>query len=157
MGLDGVAKSVKEMIEELLHKQAIESVLIQYALACDSRDWLLLDQVFHPEVNVNYGHEFTLHNRDQVVTMIKSMLGGCGPTQHLLGNFKITVNGNQASCHCYVRAAHTGAGDKGELFYEVWAEYKDHLTLVDGQWLIDLREMVVHKEIGTREVLAPEK
>jgi hypothetical protein len=148
---------VKDAIQDLLYKQAIESVLILYAQACDTRDWSLLDQVFHPEIAVNYGGEFKLDGRSQVVAMIQSMLGGCGPTQHLLGNFTINVDGNQAQCHCYVRAAHAGAEDKSELFYEVWAEYKDHLILRNGRWQIDQREMVVHKEIGTREILSPKQ
>lgn len=136
-------------------QRAIEAVLVRYALACDTRDWSLFDTVFSPAVEANYGGEYRLQGREAVVGMIRHLLGGCGPTQHLLGNFRITVDGDTARCACYVRAAHAGKGSRSALLYEVWAEYRDTLARVDGDWRITARQMVVSHETGTREVLQP--
>lgn len=140
---------------ELEDKDRIREVLDTYARACDRRDWPLLDQVFAGDAQANYGGEYLLQGRDQIVAMISRMLGGCGPTQHLLGNYAIAVEGDRANSACYVRAAHVGLGDKSGLFYEVWAEYQDELVRSDEGWRITRREMRVDQEMGAREVLAP--
>lgn len=136
-------------------RQRIEQVLIRYAEACDRRDWALLDEVFLEDVIADYGTEYHLHGRSQLVAMVRSMLGGCGPSQHLLGNFRIAVHGRRADCRCYVRAAHAGRGAQAGRHYEVWAEYEDQLQRGPDGWRIARRTMHVHHETGTREVLGP--
>ena len=143
-------------MKNFIEKENIQAVLIKYAEACDRRDWTLYDEVFHADVAVDYGGKFKFAGREALVAMIKNLLGGCGPTQHLLGNFKINVADDHATCSCYVRAAHSGAGGKKDLFYEVWAEYRDELVKVGEQWQITKREMIIYKEIGSRDVLGPE-
>jgi 3-phenylpropionate/cinnamic acid dioxygenase small subunit len=138
---------------ELLEKSAIQTVLHNYARACDERNWAAFEDIFCADVSVNYGGEFKLEGRGAVVAMIRSMLGGCGPTQHLLGNFDIAVDDDSAQSRCYVRAAHAGLGEEENLLYEVWAEYCDTLVRLPAGWRIRQRRMVVHKEVGTRTVL----
>ncbi|HQQ62243.1 MAG TPA: nuclear transport factor 2 family protein [Pseudomonadales bacterium] len=133
--------------------RAIEQTLIRYALACDTRNWALLDEVFTTDITAIYGGEYRLQGRHNLTGMIRSLLDGCGPTQHLLGNFRIAIEGNTAQCACYVRAAHAGRDDKASLTYEVWAEYRDKLLLTAEGWRISERRMVVFNETGTREVL----
>jgi 3-phenylpropionate/cinnamic acid dioxygenase small subunit len=135
--------------------QRIEQVLVRYAVACDQRDWGAFEGVFHEDVIAHYGTEYHLHGRTQVVAMIRSLLGGCGPTQHLLGNFRITVHGRQADSRCYVRAVHAGRDALAGKLYEVWGEYADHLVLDALGWRIMRRTMHVHHATGTREVLGP--
>lgn len=139
----------------LLDYIAIEGVLNAYARACDGRDWALLASVFTEDVAADYAGEYRMQGRDALVDMVRSMLGGCGPTQHLLGNFDIGVEGDHASCACYVRAVHAGLGDEADTFYEVWAEYRDALRRTDTGWRIYERNMVVHKEVGSRTILKP--
>jgi 3-phenylpropionate/cinnamic acid dioxygenase small subunit len=134
-------------------ERAIEQILIRYALACDRRDWQLMNDVFLPDVVANYGGEYRIQGRDKVVGMIRSLLDGCGPTQHLLGNFRIVVEGDTASCECYVRAAHAGRGEQASLTYEVWAEYRDTLRRTDEGWRISERKMVVFHQTGDRSIL----
>ena len=141
--------------DELVQRIAIKDVLTRYARACDERDWPAFDAVFAETVSVNYGGEFELDGRGAVVDLIRSMLGGCGPTQHLLGNFEIAVEGEHACSACYVRAAHAGLGDRSDSCYEVWAEYRDALVLTSEGWRIAERHMLVHKEVGSRDILGP--
>lgn len=139
-----------------MEERAIEQTLIRYALACDRRDWLLMEQVFLSDVVANYGGEYRIKGRDKVVGMVRSLLGGCGPTQHLLGNFRIFVDGDSATCECYVRAAHAGCGEQSSLTYEVWAEYRDTLHRTEEGWRILERKMVVFHESGSRNILKPD-
>ena len=142
-------------IDAITHRIHIQDVLNRYARACDSRDWSLLDEVFAEGVSVDYGGVYKLDGRDKVVELIRSMLGGCGPTQHLLGNFDIAVHGDDACSACYVRAVHAGTGDQSDVFYEVWAEYRDALKRTASGWRIVERNMVIHKEVGSRDILRP--
>jgi 3-phenylpropionate/cinnamic acid dioxygenase small subunit len=142
-------------VNALEEKDRIKDVLIRYAEACDRRRWELFTQVFRDDAVASYGGEFHLHGRSQIVAMIRSMLGGCGPTQHLLGNFQITIHGRLADSRCYVRAAHAGCGAHAGKSYEVWAEYEDHLVREADTWLITRRRMHVYHESGTRELLEP--
>jgi 3-phenylpropionate/cinnamic acid dioxygenase small subunit len=137
----------------IVDERAVEQILVRYALACDTRNWPLLDEVFLPDVIANYGGEYRLAGRGKVVGMIRSLLGGCGPTQHLLGNFRITVEGNSATCACYVRAAHAGRGEQASETYEVWAEYRDTLVRTAAGWRISERQMAVFHESGSRSIL----
>ena len=119
------------------------------------RDWPAFDAVFTADVTVNHGGAFELAGRDAVVEMIRSMLGGCGPTQHLLGNIDISAAGEQAASRCYVRAIHAGTGDRSDVLYEVWAEYRDTLVHTPSGWRIARREMHVTRETGDRGILGP--
>ena len=76
---------MSDVANTLLEESAIQRILHNYARACDERQWQAFDDIFCEDVSVNYGGEFKLEGRTVVVAMIQSMLGGCGPTQHLLG------------------------------------------------------------------------
>ena len=72
----------------------IKNLLIDYSVALDTRNWQLLDKVFHENAVASYGGEeigvlFKSISRQEIISMCKQNLGGCGPTQHLLGNFRI--------------------------------------------------------------------
>jgi hypothetical protein len=144
-----------DLLGELSAKEKIRAVTALYAEACDHRNWALFEQVFDAELKGNYGGQFQIRNREKLVNLIKGMLGGCGPSQHLLGNYKTVVNGATATSVCAVRAAHAGKGDKKALFYEIWGEYRDQLVCKNGEWCIVHRELVIHQEIGTQSVLGP--
>jgi 3-phenylpropionate/cinnamic acid dioxygenase small subunit len=146
---------VNDKLHTLLERSSIQDLLHAYARACDERRWSAFEDIFCQDVSVNYGGEFRLEGRTAVVAMIQSMLGGCGPTQHLLGNIDIAMEGDRAHSRCYVRAAHAGLGEEDNLCYEVWAEYHDELTRLPAGWRIRQRKMIVHKEVGARAVLKP--
>lgn len=142
-------------MNETEERDRIEQVLVRYAEACDRREWTAFEEVFHDDVIAHYGSDYHLHGRSQLVAMLRSMLGGCGPTQHLLGNFRIAVHGRQADARCYVRAAHAGSGLHEGKHFEVWGEYLDHLALEGGRWRIMRRSLQVFHATGSRELLGP--
>lgn len=142
-------------MQNLIDKDNITRVLNLYAQACDRRDWDLFNTVFTPDVSANYGG-FQFHGCDEVIAVIRNNIGGCGPTQHILCNYFIDVDGDQATSCCQVRASHVGGKGREGLFFEVWGEYRDSLVKQAGMWRIARREMVIFHEIGTRDVLAAE-
>ena len=73
---------------ESADRHAVIDVLNRYAEALDHRDWELLDEVFLADATADYGAG-ALEGRDAIVGSITDLLGGCGPSQHLLGNFQV--------------------------------------------------------------------
>jgi 3-phenylpropionate/cinnamic acid dioxygenase small subunit len=143
------------LLEELIDKESIKSLIHRYATACDKRLWDLCKSVFDSQVEVNYGDEFALSGRDNVVSMIKSMLGPCGASQHLIGNIEISIDGDSATASSYVRAIHASASNPAAQPYEVWAEYVDMLQRKHDSWVITHRRMIISKETGSRDILSP--
>lgn len=133
-------------------RAAVIDTVNRYATALDARDWALLDEVFTPDAVGDYGAG-PLHGREALRELVRRMLGGSGPSQHLLANHRVELDGDAARCVCQVRAFSAGAGAAAGRSYELLGEYRDRLVRTPEGWRIAHREMSVHHEIGSRDVL----
>jgi SnoaL-like domain len=131
-------------------QKAVVDVVIRCAAAFDRRDWGALDEVFTPDASA-YG----VDGRDAVVKFVRSFLGGCGPSQHLLGNHHVLVDGETASSVCKARVFHVGAGERSNLSYECFGNYWDDLVLTGAGWRISKRTFEVTITLGEASVLQP--
>ncbi len=142
-------------------KDKIKDKLIAYANSLDTRNWDILDNIFHKAATAEYGDDsiglkINSSSRDEIINMCKSSLNGCGFTQHLLGNFKIEINGNEAASECYVRVYHIGQKPNENEYYEMFGEYIDEWKYINNSWFIIHRKLIVNYERGNRDkVLAP--
>jgi len=139
------------MADDSDHLQ-ITRVIDRYAEALDTRRWALLAEVFAPELEFDFG-EWTATSREEAITAIRTYLDDCGPTQHLLGNYRIDVDGDSARSRVYVRAFHVGIGAATGKTYEMGGEYRDELRRTPEGWRSHRREGVVFWELGSRDVL----
>lgn len=139
-------------LEHLTLERELARVVNRYARACDERDWAAIDEVFSEDASADYGG-WHLRDRAAIVAMLRAHLDGCGPTQHLLGNLQVEVNGDLVASRVYVRAAHRGQGDLSTQTYECLGEYRDRWTHTGIGWRIAHRAMVVNHELGLRSVL----
>jgi hypothetical protein len=139
----------------------IKDKLISYATSLDTKDWAALNSVFDKSATAEYGSDsiglkIKSSSRNEIVSMCKSSLNGCGFTQHLLGNFIINIDNENATSKCYVRVYHVGLEPNEKEFYEMFGEYIDDWRLIDNSWFIIHRKLIVNFEKGNREkVLAP--
>lgn len=134
-------------LETLLERAAIQSVLDLYATALDNRDWAALDEVFAKEASTHYEGMGHFDGRDAIVQFISQVLNQCGPTQHLLGNYRIEVDGDTATAKCYLAAIHAGIGDYQGQTQTVWGEYRDRLVKTPAGWRIVHHELAgIHGE-----------
>ena len=135
-------------------RHLIINLLNSYATCLDARDWSGLNDVFHSRAKGVYGVE--LNGRDQIVGAIRSFLGGCGPSQQLLGNYQISIDGDSALSSTQARVIHVGSGERADLTpYEAIGVYRDrHLRTADG-WRIIERHFDVHIAIGDINILQP--
>ena len=112
---------------------AIIAVLDRYAECLDTRDWSGLADVFTADVEMDFG-VWRATSLDEVRARIRSFLDGCGPSQHLLGNYRIELDGDAASSRCYCRVMHFGRGAHEGKTFESWIEYADELLRTPAGW-----------------------
>lgn len=133
-------------------RTAIIETLAELAASFDRRDWdasrnLMLEDV------VAYGHTGV----DSVIDdNLRAHLGGCGPSQHLLGNHRVRINGDDATSTTYARVYHQGAGNRSGLSFECFGEYHDAWKRTDAGWRLASRRFDVSIVLGDFEVLQPD-
>jgi hypothetical protein len=133
---------------------AIIAVLDRYAEVLDTRDWPGLADVFTSDVSMDFG-EWRASGLEPVTAQIRSYLDGCGPSQHLLGNYRIVLKGDEATSRCYVRVMHFGKGDCEGQTYEMWGEYSDTLVRTPDGWRSAHRDARVTMQQGEIGLLGP--
>ncbi len=147
-------------LEVLADERRIERVLIAYATAVDTRNWAGFDAIFDVAARAVYGNDprsqLVCEDREAIRAMCRKNLDGCGPTQHLLSNFRIDVAGDRASSVCSVQAGHFGRGEARQARYELWGEYRDELQKGAAGWRITQRQLHVIRDFGEPDrVLGP--
>ena len=114
-------------IGHMRDKECISEMIFQYATALDYRQWELLVPLFKPDVQYSYGGYVTGSGCDDLIAMIRSNLDGCGPSQHLFSNLRISIDeqadNNHASCRFYGRVMHAGVEQESHLLFDFWGEY----------------------------------
>lgn len=133
---------------------SIIATLDRYSECLDTRDWARLAEVFTDDVDMDFEawHEQGLA---KVTQIIRSYLDGCGPSQHLLGNYRIELDGDRASSRCYCRVMHQGKGEHQGKRYETWIEYADWLVRTDSGWLSEKRVARAQMQEGDPSLLGP--
>ena len=132
----------------------IMNTLARYATAMDQRDWALLDSVFTEDFVYDAG-EWVTHSRAEYLGRLRPYLEGCGPTQHLLGNYQIAIDGDSARTEVYVRAFHVGTRELSSTTYEMFGVYRDEMRRTEAGWRSIHRTLRLQYELGSREVLRP--
>jgi hypothetical protein len=140
---------------EASDRAEVFEVLNRYGEGCDTRDWTLFERVFVADATADYGRS-KLTSRDQIVALIRGALGGCGPTQHLLGNHTARIDGDEAHASCKVRAFHQGSGERSGATYELLGTYHHDLVRTGDGWRTRHLRLDVAVEFGDRDVLQPE-
>ena len=132
----------------------IIAALDRYAECLDTRDWSGLSDVFTEDVDMDFTvwHATTL---DEVRTNIGSFLNGCGPSQHLLGNYRIQLDGDSASSRCYCRVMHFGKDEHEGKTFESWIEYADEFVRTADGWRSRKRVARAQMNQGDASLLGP--
>ncbi|WP_280457155.1 nuclear transport factor 2 family protein [Nocardia carnea] len=136
-------------------RDAVADTVNRYTYALDERDWGLLDEVFAPDAVARYGGSAApaVRGRADIVAMIRSFLDRCGPSQHLLGNHVIDIDGDIATSICKARVLHIGTGEHSHITYECVGVYRDRLTRSAQGWRIAERTFVIDIELGDRNAV----
>lgn len=141
-------------LDTLIAEREIAHAIYRFARAMDERDWGALGGVLLEEANADLGMG-VVSGRAAIVTFIRSFLDDCGPTQHLIGNLIVEVDGARATSRCYVSDMHKGTGAEAHLTFSTLGEYHDTWTRRDGKWWMAHRRKLNHAHLGSIEVLGP--
>jgi hypothetical protein len=139
-------------LDDLLAEREIYRALTLFARAMDARDWQALATITTEDITADIGTG-PLAGRAALIADMRSFLDDCGPTQHLLGNVLIEVQGDRASSQAYVSDMHIGQGDKSHLTFSTLGDYRDQWKKVDGGWRMHHRTKLNRAHIGSLEVL----
>ena len=138
-------------IEDMLAERSIYRNLVAFARAMDERDWDAFAGFTSEDMTASMGRG-ELEGRDTIVTFMRSFLVHCGPTQHLLGNVIIDVDGDSAKSSAYVHDMHLGSGDKSELRFYSLGRYYDEWKKFDDGWRMVRRVKDNHGSVGSIEI-----
>jgi hypothetical protein len=131
-------------------RDEIVEALAEIAAALDARDWGTVRARFTADT-----HAYGVHGQDALVEQLQAHLGGVGATQHLLGNHRVSVNGDSARSFTYGRIHHVGAGPMDGSSYECMGEYDDEWVRTSAGWRICRRWFEIRIEVGDVAVLRP--
>lgn len=138
-------------LDILLAEREISRAVTRFARAMDERDWVALQEILLPDATAELGTG-TLRGAAEVVALIRSYLDNCGPSQHLLGNQLIEVDGDTAVSRTYVSDLHLGLGERAALTFSSLGDYHDQWARVDGVWRMSHRTKKMAGTVGSLEV-----
>jgi len=139
-------------MDDAAARDDIIDVLNRMASILDAREWDRLGEVFAEDAVAYRDQNVGLQAIEQG---IRASLGGCGPSQHLLGNYQIRVEGDRATSVTKIRVLHVGRGERAHLTYECLGDYHDdHVRTADG-WRIARRRFDAYIKLGDPSVLQP--
>lgn len=141
-------------LETLIAEREIARAIHRFARAMDERDWAALDGVLIEEATADMGMGL-VSGRAAIVAFMRSFLDDCGPTQHLIGNLLVEVDGERATSRCYVSDMHKGLGEKAQLTFSTLGEYHDSWVRRGGRWWMSHRHKLNRAQLGSIEVLGP--
>jgi|SRR5579863_5275364 len=138
-------------------RYAIMELTSRFARAVDEHDWEAVAGVFTPDCLVDYSTGAHLVGPEAMVALIRRVMDHAGPSQHLVGNYTIELDGERARASCYVRTFI--AGEPGSVVadaaYENFAVYHDELVRTEMGWQVARRRADIVHERGNRRVLGP--
>ena len=89
-------------MQELLDRFEIDDLLTRYTMAVDNAEWDLLDTVFTPDARIDYTSAGGIAgDRDEIKQWLAEALAVFPVRQHLLGNKRVTIDGDTAAVRAY--------------------------------------------------------
>ncbi|MBU3687971.1 MAG: DUF4440 domain-containing protein [Acidimicrobiales bacterium mtb01] len=137
------AQSVEDVDPSRLvvDRAAIVDLTVRYTWALDSKNWDDLDHVFLPDATAFLTEE--LVGVGAIKDRVRRALAHLDDSQHIISNHQIVVEGDRASCRCYLQAQHVKRSAHGGPNFIVAGRYEDQLVRKAAGWRIARRELVI--------------
>lgn len=143
-------------MQEMAHwldRQAIVDLTIAYTWALDRRQFEDLRQVFLPDAIASLVGE--LRGVDAIIERVSAALMPLDDSQHIVSNHQVRLNGDRATCRCYMQAQHVRRGLEGGDNFIVAGRYEDDVVRTAEGWRIARRVLVRTWSDGNPAVLRP--
>src|SRR5512134_218305 len=123
-------------VRQLLDERAIVGVCVRYATAIDERDWDRLRSCFLPDAVGIYHADRPLIGYEAIEEAIRTAVTPLSRTQHLVSNFTVFLDGDEATATCYLHAQHVREGVPGGEKFVIAGVYSDRFARTDDGWRI---------------------
>jgi len=130
----------------------ITNVINLYAVAVDSLQWDLFDDVFTDDIAIDFGGPAAFTGIDTLKVGFDAIHRPFKATQHFTSNHHIAINGDRATCFSYVRGVFVREVAGGNMF-ESTGWYDDVLIRTPAGWRIQTRSSRMTWWGGNPEVL----
>lgn len=142
-------------VARLRAERDIARQLHAFARGMDSRDWDAVRAIMVDDAVGEFGRGPEI-GADRIVESIREFLDVCGPTQHLLANIVIDVDGETAVSRAYVSDMHLGTGRHAATTFSTLGEYTDRWVRIDGTWRMTRRDKASRAVLGSFDVFRPD-
>jgi hypothetical protein len=132
---------------------AIVNVTHAYCWALDGHAWDDLADVFTPDARAELGGEYV--GLDAIKERVASVLLRLRASQHMVSTHQVAVDGDAATCRCYLHAQHVRELEGSDARFLVGGRYDDALVRTPAGWRIARRSLTVIWTAGDPRVLQP--
>ena len=120
----------------------IIAITHDYCWALDRKEWHELDDVFLADATAVLGQR-ECANLEEIKEMCSTSLGRFDDSQHIAATHQVRIDGDTATCRCYLHAQHIRHSDDGETHYIVGGRYEDDFVRTPDGWRITHRTLTV--------------
>ena len=99
-------------LQEIQDRQEIIDLTISYAWLLDHGPRERLDTVFTEDAVCDY-MTVIVEGLPAIIEKVTNALGPLDASQHIISNQQVTIDGDTATCRCYLHAQHTLRGTEG--------------------------------------------
>lgn len=136
--------------DDIRDRLAVVDGLRRYAYAIDDRDYDAVRAVFTPDAHLDYtASGGPAGPRDEVVAWIEQGLALVGPTQHVLANEVVELDGDTATSRCYLLNPLLSPDEPASHVVLIGGGYRDRWHRGTDGWRIVDR---VHEVTWTRDL-----
>jgi 3-phenylpropionate/cinnamic acid dioxygenase small subunit len=132
---------VDPAIQQLLDERAIIDVCIRYATAIDDRDWERLRSCFLADAVGVYHADRVLTGYSAIEEAVRTAVTPLSRTQHLVTNFTVVLDVDEATSRCYLHAQHVREGLAGGENFVIAGRYSDRFVRTVDGWRIRERRL----------------
>jgi ketosteroid isomerase-like protein len=133
--------------------QDIIDLTIAYCWTIDTKDFSNLHNIFTADATAALGDERI--GIESIIDKIRTALTPLDASQHLVSNHQVHVNGDTATCRCYLQAQHVRKAASGGPNFIIAGRYHDTLIRTEHGWRITRRELHRDWSDGNISVVRP--
>lgn len=134
-------------VDAVRDRQEIIDLTAAYSWALDTRSWDDLDDVFLPDATASLG--WALEGRQAIKDRVRTALEHLDASQHMVATHQVRVDGDRATCRCYLQAQHIIGTDT----FLVGGKYEDRLVRTGDGWRIEHRDLTMMWTTGDPAVM----
>jgi len=133
-------------LQLLYDRMEIIDTINRYATSVDTRDWDLFlmcytDEMVADMVSIGFDKPMTM-KAQEFLEIIRQAVSPFDSTQHLISNHVIDIDGDSATCVCYLQAQHFSQDVTGAHAVLIGGYYSNSLVRTSAGWRIDKYKVV---------------